>query len=162
MTYRKTQLANKINEIKKLISDNVYHPELNDDDFFYFNINFDENDQPIIGNGSDNSHLNIMVSSKNLLNNLQCIGVNHLDGTYKITTNGFPLVVYGVSDIQGHFHPICFMLTSHETETDFKYFFDGLIKQAEIMNIEYYPDYIIKLIKLHLMRLRNAFLIQQC
>jgi len=27
----------------------------------------------------------------------------------------------GVTDIRGHFHPACFMLTSHETQTDFKY-----------------------------------------
>ena len=71
-------------------------------------------------------------------------GVNHLDGTYQITTNGFPLLVYGVSDIQGHFHPICFMLTSHETEQDFDYFFNELIEQSDLMDIEYNPKFMMQ------------------
>lgn len=35
-------------------------------------------------------------------------GVFHIDGTYKLVRNGFPVVVFGVSDIQGSFHPIAF------------------------------------------------------
>jgi hypothetical protein len=31
-----------------------------------------------------------------------------------------------VTDIRGHFHPACFMLTSHETQTDLKYFYEGI------------------------------------
>jgi len=53
-------------------------------------------------------------------------GVCHTDATYKITTSGHFLNVLGVTDIRGHFHPACFMLTSHETQTDLKYFYEGI------------------------------------
>jgi hypothetical protein len=53
------------------------------------------------------------------MSNIEKSGVHHIDGTYKITTYGFPLVIYGVTDICGIFHPIAFMITSHETESDF-------------------------------------------
>ena len=134
-------LSNKLDQVKSLINDNLFHEDLLDEDFFYFNFEFDSNNMPVIGDGSDDNHLHIMMSSKKLLNQLEYNGVTHLDGTYKITTNGFPLVVYGISDMHGRFHPICFMLTSHETEQDFKFFFDGLIKQTELLNIEFNPDF---------------------
>ena len=53
---------------------------------------------PIIGNGSDNDHFHIQITSKRLLENLTNNGIHHIDGTYRITTHGFPLVVYGISD----------------------------------------------------------------
>lgn len=58
--------------------------------------------------------------------------------------NGFPLVVYGVSDLIGQFHPISFMITSHETEEHFNFFFKGLIMQCDQMNIEFHPAYIMQ------------------
>jgi hypothetical protein len=54
-------------------------------------------------------------------------GVFHIDGTYKMTVQGYPLIVFGV------FHPICFMLTSHETEIDFTTFYNGLYQQCDLM-----------------------------
>ena len=49
--------------------------------------------------------------------------------------------VYGVVDIQGVFHLICLMLTSHETESDFLHLYNGLLKQAEIMDLDWEPDF---------------------
>ena len=34
----------------------------------------------------------------------------------------FPLLVFGITDFDRQFFPIAFMVTSHETEEDFKYF----------------------------------------
>ena len=85
---------------------------------------------PLIGNGSEKDHLNIILSSKKLLYNKNHFGVFHLDGTYKITVNGFPLIVFGVSDLIGQFHPVSFMISSHETEKDFDYFFTSIINQC--------------------------------
>ena len=50
-------------------------------------------------------------------------GIFYIDGTYKITRNKFPLVVFGRTDISRQLFPIVFMLTSHEDETDFTYFY---------------------------------------
>ena len=84
------------------------------------------------------------MTSKHLFSNIERNGVNHIDGTYKITRNGFPLVVYGVTDIQGHFHPICFFVSSHENESDYKCFYDGLIKLADLLDLEYNPEFIMQ------------------
>ena len=34
--------------------------------------------------------------------------------------------VFGITDLQRQFHPICFIITSHETEQDYDHFFDSL------------------------------------
>lgn len=84
-----------------------------------------------------------MLSSKKLLNNLCHSGVRHLDTTYKITINGFRLIVFGISDLCGQLH-LCLMITSHETEADFDFFFKGLIDQCNLMDIEFNPAYIMQ------------------
>ena len=48
---------------------------------------------PIIGDGSDEDHLNIMLTSKRLMENLANNGIHHIDATYRITVHGFPLIV---------------------------------------------------------------------
>lgn len=49
----------------------MFHPELDDDDFYYFNVQLDEHNLSIVVDGSQKNNLNIIVSSKKLLNNLQ-------------------------------------------------------------------------------------------
>ncbi len=78
------------------------------------------------------------------MENLQNNGIHHIDGTYKITTYGFPLIVYGVSDQAGRFHPACFMLTSHEQEEDFAYFYESLSDLAHLLDVEFDPSYIMQ------------------
>ena len=78
------------------------------------------------------------------MENLSNNGIHHIDGTYRITTHGFPLIVYGISDQVGRFHPVSFMLTSHETQVDFDEFYKGLINLANFFNIEYDPEYIMQ------------------
>ena len=61
----------------------------------------------------------------NLMKFIQKRGVFHIDGTYKITSHGYPLVACGITDLQGHYHPIAFMLTSNESKVDFVHFLNG-------------------------------------
>ena len=84
------------------------------------------------------------MSSKRLMENLQHNGINHIDGTYRITIYGFPLIVYGVSDQAGRFHPAAYMLSSHEQEQDFEYFYDSLSDLAHLLNVEFDPDFIMQ------------------
>ncbi len=107
-------------------------------------MKFDSVGQPILGNGSDNDHFHVHLTSKRLLENLSNNGIHHIDGTYRITTHGFPLVVYGISDQVGRFHPVSFMLTSHETIVDFEDFYQGLIGITESFDIEYDLEYIMQ------------------
>ena len=52
-------------------------------------------DDPIVGSGVK-SPVYISMTSKKLLRNIEYDGIHHIDGTYKITHFGYPLLVYGV------------------------------------------------------------------
>ena len=78
-------------------------------------------------NVSPMNHAQIMFTSKGLMKNCEKSGVFHIDGTYKLIKNGFPVIVLGVSDIQGSFHPIAFCISSNEDEEAFKEFYQGII-----------------------------------
>ena len=122
----------------------MYTDSLEDDAAYFIGVKLDENDLPIIGEGTELSHLNIHVTSRFLMGNLSLSGVHHIDATYKITTYGYPLIVNGVSDAIGKFHPASFMVTSHETEDDFSLFYDNLINEAERLDVNYEPEFIMQ------------------
>jgi hypothetical protein len=67
-----------------------------------------------------------------------------LVNTYKNTIQGFPLVVFGVTDLKGVFHPKCSMITSHETEEDFYYMYHGLHIQCEMMELEWCLSFLMQ------------------
>ena len=47
------------------------------------------------------NHFQLHITSRQLMENLSKDGIHHIDGTYKITTYGYPLVLCGVSDTAG-------------------------------------------------------------
>ena len=75
--------------------------------------------------GSDNDHFHVCMSSVRLLNN-NIVGImnnqamQNIDGTYCIFTEKFTLVAFGLSDKARHYHPVAFMVTSHETSSDYE------------------------------------------
>ena len=60
----KTGNNNLIGDVVKYVAAHLYRPDIPDDEIFFFGLNFDENDQPIINIGSDSSHLNLICSTK--------------------------------------------------------------------------------------------------
>ena len=54
------------------------------------------------------------------------------------------MIVYGVTDAAGKFHPVSFMISSHETEEDFKIFFDDLFSEAESLDVSYEPEFVMQ------------------
>ena len=70
-------------------------------------------------------------------------GVIHVDGTYSLIKNRFPVFFIGITDIDGQFFPIAFCITSNEKEIDYLEFFNGVKKQAKLMNIRFKPEYIM-------------------
>ena len=117
---------------------------MEEDDPFFFNVKYDKENKVDIGDGSDENHLHVCMTSRKLMSNIESNGIHHIDGTYRITVYGFPLIVYGVTDQCGQFHPICYMITSHETEDDFDEFYQGLIELAEVMDLSYDPEFIMQ------------------
>ena len=100
------------------ISENIFTGEEDDDQVFFFNVKRNENGKVLLQNGSSTNHAHIMMSSKKLMQNCKKEGMFHLDGTYKLIKNGFPVLIFGISDIQGSFHPIAICITSNEEEKD--------------------------------------------
>ena len=78
------------------------------------------------------------------MRNIQYRGIHHIDGTYKITCFGYPLLVYGVSDHSGHLHPVCFAIVSGESKEDFKHFYKGLIDLSVELKLSYMPEFIMQ------------------
>ncbi|CAF0709717.1 unnamed protein product [Brachionus calyciflorus] len=91
----------------------------------------------------------LFFTSKKLLENINRPNdgidrhhIYHIDNTYKINTNRFPMVVFGQSDISGQFHLVCLAITSHESEQDFKRFYETLCSLCNMINTSFKPDYI--------------------
>ena len=151
LAHRRRKLGdrNNIDDIKSYIMNHLLIDEMNDADLFFFGIEI-SNGMPIIGNGTDKSHFHSCFSSKILLRKLNNTGQFHIDCTYKIIKYFYPLLVFGITDFERHFQPIAFMVTSHETEEDFKYFFRSLDTIAQELKIKYNINTIIfKRTKVH-------------
>ena len=136
--------SNQIEIVKTDISKNLYSDKLEDDDMFYFNIKLDEDGIPIVGDGNPNNHLSIMMTSKALIKRVEETGVFHVDCTYKLIKNGFPVLIFGISDIKGQFHPIAYNITSHEDENDFANFFNGLKDLVGSLGLAFNPRFFMQ------------------
>ena len=68
---------------------------------------------------------------------------HHIDCTYKLCERGFPVLVFGISDIMGQFFPIAFSIISHEQEDDFTRFFQTLITFCLELNISPAINYLM-------------------
>ena len=106
---------------------------------FFFNFKRNEDNKIVVGDSSDDDHFNVMLTSKKLLEMLD----SNIDGTYKLTKEGFPIIVFAKTDFDHHFHPIALSISSHETEADFIYFYKGLQKIANKLDIEFDPHILI-------------------
>jgi hypothetical protein len=143
------QIENYIKYRRKLIRENSSTAELkefskahhhslveNDDQLFVFGDNS--------GDGSDTNHFQMGFTSKALLSHIKTAQVYHIDCTYKVIKYFYPLLVFGCTDIDGKFHPISFMITSHEETKDFSHFFESLnLIAKEIYDINFNPKYIV-------------------
>ena len=95
-----------ISNVKVFAKENALNSDTNDNDFFVFGADFDS--------GIDTDHFQLGFTSKTLLKRIPQGIIFNCDGTYKIIKFGFPLIVFGVSDINRKFWPVGFMLSSHE------------------------------------------------
>ena len=59
-----------------------------------------------LADGSNENHFHLGMTSKKLLQNINCVNIFHLDCTYKIVRYGFPLIVFGGTDLSRKFHLI--------------------------------------------------------
>ena len=69
---------------------------------------------------------------------------HHIDCTYKLCERGYPLLVFGVSDLVGQFFPIAFAIMSHEQELDFTQFFRTLLEFCKICGVSDKVAYLVQ------------------
>jgi hypothetical protein len=124
---------NKVEDIKKFVNDNGYYADINPKEFFIFGAD--------VGNGTEENHLQIGFTSTELMSRIPSGVVYHCDATYKIVKIGFPLVIFGMSDINRKFYSLAFAFTSHEQHKDFCKFFINLKKLAIQLNIVFDPKF---------------------
>ena len=65
---------------------NQYSLDIGDEDLFFFNL------KNRLGDGSDKNHLHIMMTSRAMMTKCENKGVFHIDGTYKLIKNRFPVM----------------------------------------------------------------------
>ena len=67
----------------------------------------------------------------------------HYYATYKVVKLEYPLIVFGVSDINRKFYPVAFMFTSHELNDDYLNFFKSLKRLCIVLNLIFDPKYMV-------------------
>ena len=100
-------------------------------------MDFDDG-KPVIGVGSDLDPFVAGFTSKILLEklkqfqNIKNEAMLHVDCTYKITKEAYPLLVVGVSDISRLFHLLGVFFVSQTTEIIIKYYIDSLFDAVNL------------------------------
>jgi len=137
--YKKDNCDNNIIRMEEYMKSHLYSPMQKDDDFFFFRV------PGRLGSGKASDPCHIFLTSRALLHNIRYLlhGVFQIDGTYRLTKNNYPWVICGVVDAHGHFHPICFMISSHEKEEDFVDLLEGLIELSNSLGLVFEPQYVI-------------------
>lgn len=68
----------------------------------------------------------LALSTKKLLDVVCSTDVLHIDATYKLIWQGFPVLVLGITDKNRKSHPLCLGVSTNERQEDFQMIFDGL------------------------------------
>jgi len=80
-----------------------------------------------MGSGQDDDPLIICFTSKHLLGNVSKYpghyAIFHIDGTYKLLKNRFPVIAYGRSDSNGQLHLISVAICSSEVTDTYTHFY---------------------------------------
>ncbi|RNA17744.1 hypothetical protein BpHYR1_042134 [Brachionus plicatilis] len=108
------------------------------DDLIIFGVPV-KNGSYVLGSGSDDDHFHMGFTSEKLIRRLKEAEVFHVDATYKIIKKSNPLIFFGYTDISRKFHPVCYMITSHECEEDYLHFFKSLNEIALSFGICFNP-----------------------
>ena len=75
---------------------------------------------------SDGPKFRVLISTKRLLNtSLKSNSIN-ADATYKLVCEGMPVLIFGTTDQDRHFHPFGIQVSSNEKIEDFKFLFQTL------------------------------------
>ncbi|KAK1946751.1 hypothetical protein P3T76_002303 [Phytophthora citrophthora] len=110
----------------KLIVEAVRAPAFSgregDHDAFTFINEYDSSGIPAVGNGSYAKPFLVSMTTKALLQNTARdpgTFVLHLDATFKLNSVGYPVLVWGITDVSRTFHLVSLFITSQLQEAHF-------------------------------------------
>lgn len=119
-----------LTDLEKFANDWKEIPENEDATFI---VNF-ERSEP----NSDQKWFRILYSTKRLLRTAAQSKVIHVDGTYKLTIQGFPCLVAGVSNYTKHFHLSGMAICTNETTADYIFILRSLKIGIElVLDVDY-------------------------
>ena len=126
----------------------MYFHGINDDVPFFFGYMKDASNNPIVGDGSKLNPTKLFVTSLKLLkfcdtSNQNFMGMFHVDGTYRIVQNRFPMAVFGRSDINRKFFLIALALLSTEEAINYSDFFMAIIQVCHDFRINFVVQFIM-------------------
>ena len=132
---------NTLGDVIDFINQNLFDKEKADQDpdspFSY---------QSEVRTGTDENHAFIFLTSKKLLSMAtNDEAIFHIDCTYKIVVNRFPVLIFGRSDCAGQFFPMVVCVMSHETIEDFTRFYQTLKSIIfELFQLDFKPMFIMQ------------------
>lgn len=93
---------------------------------------------------SMNPVFRIFISSLRLLQAAPLSDIVHVDATYKLNWQGFPVMVIGTSDKDRKFWPLGAAVCSSETSEDFRFIFQSLVEGvSQVCNSAYSPSVLV-------------------
>lgn len=116
-----------IGQLESWCEEHSQTPEHIDEAFVFF-YRIDDN----CDNAQEEIDFQICISTKRLLQHASATGHLHVDATYKLIWEGFPVLIIGTTDSDRHFHPFCITISSDEQKISFKYIFQALKNQLSL------------------------------
>lgn len=115
---------------------------------FFFSAN-EEQDKIVVGTGSERDPFNVCMTSYALIydsntNNQPDTALFGIDGTYNTLKEGFVTTAFGRIDMRRQYHPIVFMITSHECSENYTYFYRSLAMITANLNIPLTIPYLMQ------------------
>jgi hypothetical protein len=115
----KARIDEEYDKVNKLCLDLTVNSDVDEKKPFVYGLK--------MGSGSDDDPLIICFSSKHLLKRISNypnhFAIFHIDGTYRLIKNRFPIIAYGRSDTNGQFHLISLAICSVENTQTYTHFY---------------------------------------
>jgi hypothetical protein len=142
----------EVKEVRDTLKNLIKTDNMEPQDSFLIGVDLDEDGKPQIGVGSDLDPFVAGLSSESLLLKLKDFPPKfvptmfHLDSTYKITKNSYPLLIFGVSDVNRKFFLLAAFIVSQTTAEIVKHCISSLQSTAANLVpdlIRWAPDYVM-------------------
>ncbi|ETL49360.1 hypothetical protein L916_01140, partial [Phytophthora nicotianae] len=119
--YWRTNLTrnDRVDDLRKWIHERAFTGEEGLAQPFTYAWDLDADGKPVVGNGSEERPFVVGLTTKTLMLRLMRPPesfILHVDATYKLNYQGYPIIVVGISDCSRGFHLVSIFIVSGETQ----------------------------------------------